>query len=179
MNNPFLKRLMKEEKKDVMHSSAYGQAQNVGGMGVASTESFEKRRKIDMGRTQVRRYGESKVAHQTAEEVLRERRQDVTGVETGGGDGSSTGGAAGGGTQSEIAKGGGFSAWENKWDDGARQGRANQGEGISRRSASGQSIRLEGGEGRRPRNEGRVMPGVRGGAKPASTPIRRNPGIFR
>ena len=177
MNNPFLKRLMKDEKEDIVHSSTYAQAQNDGGIGAASSESFEKRRKIDMERTQVRRYGESKVAHRTAEEVLRKRRQDA--VETGGGDGFSAGGAAGGGTQSEIAKGGGFSAWENKWDDGARRGGANQGEGINRRSASGQSIRLEGGEGRRPQNGGRVMPGARGGAKPASTPIRRNPGIFR
>ena len=174
MNNPFLKRLMKENKGDVIHSSAYAQAQNVGGIGAASAESFEKRRKIDAKRTQVRRYGESKVAHRTAEEVLRKRRQDAAGAETGDGNGFSAGGGIRSGTQGEIAKGGGFSAWENKWDNGVRQ------RGSTNRGGTGeQSMRLEGGEGRRPRNMGGEMPGVRGGVKPASMPTRRNPGIFR
>ena len=58
--NPFLKRLIKDKKKDIIHSSAYAKAQNTG-IGSSSVESFQKRREIDRHRTIVRRYNESKI----------------------------------------------------------------------------------------------------------------------
>lgn len=57
--NPFLKYVMKDEKEDVFHSSAYAKAQNGAGIGAASTESFQTRVKIDQNRTKVRGYGDS------------------------------------------------------------------------------------------------------------------------
>ena len=68
--NPFLERLMKDKTEDVAHSSAYAQAQNKGNIGVASTESFAKRRAIDRNRMAVRRYGESKVVTETGSGVI-------------------------------------------------------------------------------------------------------------
>ena len=62
--NPFMKYVMKGNKKeDIFHSSAYGKAQNGAGMGVASTESFAKRRAVDLNRRVVRGYGESGVVN--------------------------------------------------------------------------------------------------------------------
>ena len=64
MQNPFLKLVMKDKKGDVVHSSAYGEAQNGGGIGVASTQSFTERMKIEQNRKRVRGYNESRVATQ-------------------------------------------------------------------------------------------------------------------
>ncbi len=64
MNNPFLKRLIKEKKEDVVHSSAYAQAQNEGKIGSASVESFAKRLSIDRNRQVVRRYGDSQIVNE-------------------------------------------------------------------------------------------------------------------
>ena len=62
--NPLLKYVMKADKEDVLHSSAYGKAQNGAGMGVTSSESFETRRRIDENRKVVGGYGSSRVATQ-------------------------------------------------------------------------------------------------------------------
>lgn len=60
MNNPFLKYLMKDDKKeDIFHSSAYGVAQNGAGMGAASTQSFRERQKIEENRQKVGGYNRS------------------------------------------------------------------------------------------------------------------------
>lgn len=59
--NPFLKRLMKAKKEDVIHSSAYASAQNQCGMGAASTISFEERMKIEQNRQKIKGYGTSSV----------------------------------------------------------------------------------------------------------------------
>ena len=64
MNNPFLKRLIKEKKEDVVHSSAYAQVQNEGKIGSASVESFTKRLSIDKNRQVVRRYGDSQIVNE-------------------------------------------------------------------------------------------------------------------
>lgn len=57
--NPFLKRLMKGvEAKDVLHSSGYAAAPN---MGATSTQSFSERREIDQNRLNVRAYGDSEL----------------------------------------------------------------------------------------------------------------------
>lgn len=62
MKNPFLKYIMKTTKDDVVHSSAYGVAQNAGGVGVASTQSFDQRMKIEKNRQSVKKYKESQIA---------------------------------------------------------------------------------------------------------------------
>lgn len=64
MKNPFLKYIMKDEKEDIFHSSAYGKAQNGGSMGVASSTSFNERMNINRDRQVVRGYGDSKLANQ-------------------------------------------------------------------------------------------------------------------
>ena len=78
MDNPFLKRLMKDETKDVIHTSAYGEAQNSGKMGTASTASFLDRLKIDRNRTRVRGYDESKIVNETRENGPEARKYDVS-----------------------------------------------------------------------------------------------------
>ena len=58
----FSKYVMKDENKsEVFHSSAYGQAQNGEGLGSASTESFEARRSQDQNRQFIQGYNNSKV----------------------------------------------------------------------------------------------------------------------
>ena len=58
----FSKYVMKDEdKSEVFHSSAYGQAQNGASMGSASTESFEARRSQDQNRQFIKGYNDSKV----------------------------------------------------------------------------------------------------------------------
>ena len=61
MNNPFLKRIMKTNSEEVMHSSVYAKAQNSGAMGAASTESFAARMKMENHRQNIRGYGDSRV----------------------------------------------------------------------------------------------------------------------
>ena len=63
--NPFLKYLIKDEKKDVVHTSAFSVAQNGEAMGAASAQSFEERRKIDANRQIIRGYNDSKLANQS------------------------------------------------------------------------------------------------------------------
>lgn len=59
----FSKYVMKDQNKsEVFHSSAYGQAQNGTSMGAASTESFATRRSLDGSRRFVKGYGDSKIA---------------------------------------------------------------------------------------------------------------------
>ena len=59
--NPFLKYVMKDEKEDVFHSSAYAKAQSGSGIGAASSQSYQVRVNIDQNRTKVRGYGESEM----------------------------------------------------------------------------------------------------------------------
>lgn len=59
-----LKFIMKEKTKDVIHSSAYAQAQNGGNMGAASTQSFAERQKINQNRQRIRGYNDSRVVSQ-------------------------------------------------------------------------------------------------------------------
>ncbi len=78
MNNPFLKRLIKEETKDVVHTSAYGEAQNSGKMGTTSTASFLDRLKIDRNRSKVRGYNDSKIVNETRENGPQAKKYDIT-----------------------------------------------------------------------------------------------------
>lgn len=57
--NPFLKYVMKDEKEDVFHSSAYAKAQSGAAMGATSSESYQVRVNVSQHRTRVRGYGES------------------------------------------------------------------------------------------------------------------------
>ena len=59
--NPFLKYMMKDEKKDVFHSSAYAKAQSGAAIGSASTESFNVRVNVNQNRQIVRGYRDSKI----------------------------------------------------------------------------------------------------------------------
>ena len=77
MNNPFLKRLMKDETKDVVHTSAYGEAQNSGKMGTTSSTSFLDRLKIDRNRSKVRGYDESKIVTETWENSPKAKKYEV------------------------------------------------------------------------------------------------------
>lgn len=63
MADLIMKYVNKDEKEDIFHSSPYGRAQNKTSMGVASTETFNDRRKIDRQRKVVRRYDESHIAN--------------------------------------------------------------------------------------------------------------------
>lgn len=59
--NPFLKYLIKDEKKDIFHSSAYAKAQSGNAFGAASTESFKVRVNVNQNRQVVRGYRDSRV----------------------------------------------------------------------------------------------------------------------
>ena len=59
--NPFLKYVMKDNKEDVFHSSAYAKAQNGSIIGAASSESYAVRVNIDKNRQTVRGYGDSEL----------------------------------------------------------------------------------------------------------------------
>lgn len=74
--NPLLKRLMKTEKKDVMHTSGYAEAQNAGNFGSSSAESFAKRKEIDEHRKTIKGYRDSKIANETRG-GYEERRKDL------------------------------------------------------------------------------------------------------
>ena len=76
--NPLLDRLMDVDKEDVVHSSAYAKAQNTGGMGADSVESFERRRVVDQNRTVVRGYHDSKIANATRGMGLKASKYDAS-----------------------------------------------------------------------------------------------------
>lgn len=59
--NPLLNRLMNEETADVVHSSAYAEAQNAKKMGVASTVDFAKRQAIEENRQVIKSYRDSRI----------------------------------------------------------------------------------------------------------------------
>lgn len=60
--NPFLKYVMKNDKKeDIFHSSTYGISQSGEAMGVASSEAFSKRRSLDHNRQYVAGFKESQL----------------------------------------------------------------------------------------------------------------------
>ena len=74
VNAPLLNRLMKEKKGDVVHSSAYAKAQNQGGIGSSSMQSFEQRKVIDQNRSMIRKYGDSKIAMEAGKTSWQARR---------------------------------------------------------------------------------------------------------
>ena len=59
--NPFLKYVIKDNKEDFFHSSAYGKAQSGANMGAASTESYQVRVNIDRNRQNVKGYKDSEL----------------------------------------------------------------------------------------------------------------------
>jgi len=56
-----IKRVMKTQTTDVMHTSAHAEAQNAGGFGSAAGESFAQRRSVEEQRKFVRGYNNSKI----------------------------------------------------------------------------------------------------------------------
>lgn len=63
MKNPLLKYVIKPEKDDVFHSSAFAKAQNTGNIGAASSETFTARRSLDQNRQFIKGYGDSRLAN--------------------------------------------------------------------------------------------------------------------
>lgn len=62
--NPFVKMLIRDQKSDIFHTSAYAKAQSGSSFGAASSESFAARQKIDQNRQNIRKYNDSRVAAQ-------------------------------------------------------------------------------------------------------------------
>ena len=60
-NIALLKRVMKTQTVDVMHSSGYAGAQNAGNFGAASAESFAARQSMEERRKFVRGYHNSRI----------------------------------------------------------------------------------------------------------------------
>ena len=56
-----IKRVMKTQTADVAHTSAHAQAQNAGGFGAVSAESFAVRRSVEEQRKFVRGYKNSRI----------------------------------------------------------------------------------------------------------------------
>lgn len=105
--NPLIDRLRKDElargKKDFLHTSIYAKAQSGSGIGAASTESFEKRKKIEKNRETIRGYRDSLIAAQRPNiETLESRlRREIEEASEGGGSGSDEGDSSGSGVATE------------------------------------------------------------------------------
>ena len=96
IEGPLLKRIMKDKKEDVIHSSAYAEAQNQGGIGSSSMQTFEQRKAIDQNRNLVRKYGDSKIATEVGRTSWQARRDAAQFGESGDGEkGVSTSGLRG------------------------------------------------------------------------------------
>lgn len=74
--NPFLKRLIKDNREDIVHTSAYAKAQNADGIGAASTRSFDDRMRIEQNRTAVGSYRDSKVVNEVGDGVVKAKAYD-------------------------------------------------------------------------------------------------------
>ena len=74
--NPFLKRLIKDNREDIVHTSAYAKAQNAGGMGTASTQGFGDRMRVEQNRTVVGRYRDSKVVNEVFDGATKAKTYD-------------------------------------------------------------------------------------------------------
>ena len=88
--NPFLKYVMKDEKEDVFHSSAYAKAQNGGNLGATSSESYQVRVKIDQNRQAVKGYGDSEIMTGTRNQGLKAKTYTPPTGGVGAGAGAST-----------------------------------------------------------------------------------------
>ncbi len=67
---------MKAKTEDVVHSSAYAQAQNREGIGVASTRGFGERMKMEKNRTSVKGYGDSEIVNDSFEYAPKAKKYD-------------------------------------------------------------------------------------------------------
>ncbi len=88
MGNPFIKYIDREKRENVFHSSAYGVTQSGGNIGVASTESFAERQKIEKNRKIIRGYNDAKIVSQArAQSGIKAEIYMPPSDEVGGGDG--------------------------------------------------------------------------------------------
>ncbi len=62
MSDLLKKYIIKDNKEEIFHSSAYSRAQNGGSMGSASTESFATRLAREQNRQVIQGYGHSSIA---------------------------------------------------------------------------------------------------------------------
>ncbi len=73
---PIVKRLIDGDRAQIFHSSAYARAQNGGGMGAASAESFAQRQRTEQNRQNIRKYSDSLVAERRFNtDAIRTQRQ--------------------------------------------------------------------------------------------------------
>lgn len=105
MSNLWSKFVIREKKDDVVHSSAYGRAQNGGAIGTASAQGFDERIKIEQNRQVVRGYNDSRVAAQAYNARPRARTYEKPAGEVGGGSTVGGRGDAAGGTSVAGATG--------------------------------------------------------------------------
>lgn len=75
MGNLLSKFVFKDKKDDVVHSSAYGVAQNEGGIGAASTQSFAQRMEIERNRQNIKGYRDARVVNERGREAWRIRQE--------------------------------------------------------------------------------------------------------
>ena len=78
--NPFTQFLIKGQKQDFFHSSAYGKAQSGNVIGVTSTESFSTRQKIEHNRHNIRSYRDSKIATETGNQGPRTKETEAEAI---------------------------------------------------------------------------------------------------
>lgn len=147
-----------DNRKDVMHSSAYGVAQNDGAFGAASVQNFDERMKIDQNRQTIRKYSEAQVVNEVGrkEKIASIHEKSIV---------SEVGNAAGDG-----------GSWQGTSYHGAtRQGTAGR-SGYGARGGARKIPAASTNMGMRP------LPGSRGASNAGAAgrpPARRNPGIFR
>ena len=65
LSSKIIKRVMRANTSDVIHSSGYARAQSGAAFGATSAESFKKLQKIERNRKHVQGYGQSRVAQHT------------------------------------------------------------------------------------------------------------------
>ena len=76
-DNPLLVQLMKDKLGDVVHSSAYAQAQNADRIGADSSQSFTARREIDQNRQNIKVYKDSEVIAEVGKGLAKAAKFDT------------------------------------------------------------------------------------------------------
>lgn len=73
MYNPFLKRLMKDRKEDIIHTSTYAEAQNQG-IGSTSSSTFTERQRVEQNRTVVQSYRDAQLVRESLNSGLKAKK---------------------------------------------------------------------------------------------------------
>ena len=142
----------------MMHSSAYGVAQNDGAFGTASVQNFDERVKIDQNRQTIRAYKESQVVNEVGrkEKIARIHENNI---------GGEAGNLAG---NRDLQQG-------NSNYGAMRQGAASR-SGFGANGSTRKQPAASTNMGMRPLPGSRSVSSAGAASRP---PARRNPGIFR